>query len=136
MTRPVLAKLRLGMLGTAVLILAWLLVMKFVMPPTEHWTLGGRIAVVLLSLLPLGLCMGIPFASSLRHLADRESRFIPWAWGINGLTSVAASILAIILAMNIGFTAVVMFGSLVYALGYLAFVRYAAARPTSVSKRR
>ncbi len=125
MARPVLAKLRLGMLGTAVLIPLWLLVMKFALPPTEHWALGGRIAVVLLSLLPLGLSMGIPFASSLRHLADREPRFIPWAWGVNGLTSVAASILAIILAMNIGFTAVVMSGSVVYALGYLAFVWYA-----------
>ena len=80
MTGPVLTKLRWGMLGTAALIPAWLLVMQFVMPPTEHWILGGRIAVVLLSLLPLGLSMGIPFASSLRHLADRESRFIPWAW--------------------------------------------------------
>lgn len=125
MTGPVLARLRWGMLGTAALIPAWLLMMKVVMPLTERWMLGGRIAVVLLSLLPLGLCMGIPFATSLRHLADRESRFIPWAWGINGLTSVAASILAIILAMNIGFTAVVMSGSLVYALGYLAFAWYA-----------
>ena len=41
MARPVLAKLRLGMLGTAVLIPLWLLAMKFALPPTEHWVLGG-----------------------------------------------------------------------------------------------
>jgi hypothetical protein len=125
MTGTAVARLRRGMLGTAVLIPVWLLVMTFVMPVTEHWALGGRVAVVLLSLLPLGLCMGIPFATSLRHLADHQPRFIPWAWGINGLTSVAASILAIILAMNIGFTAVVLSGSLIYSLGFLAFVWYA-----------
>lgn len=116
-----LAKLRVGMFGTAILIPVWLIAMKYLMPLTERWALSGRIAVVLASLLPLGLAMGVPFATGLRYLADHHPRFIPWAWGINGLTSVAASILAVILAMRIGFTAVVSLGSLVYIAGYVAF---------------
>jgi hypothetical protein len=116
-----LPKLRLGMFGTAILIPVWLVVMKYVIPLTERWALSGRIAVVLASLLPLGLAMGVPFATGLRYLANDQPRFIPWAWGINGLTSVAASILAVIAAMRIGFTAVVLLGSLVYIAGYSAF---------------
>src|SRR5204862_6395746 len=91
-----LAKLRVGMFGTAILIPVWLIAMKYLIPLTERWALSGRIAVVLASLLPLGLAMGVPFATGLRYLADHHPRFIPWAWGINGLTSVAASILAVI----------------------------------------
>jgi spermidine synthase len=117
-------KLHLGMLGTVVMIPLWLLIMKFAMPLSEHWSFGWRIIVVLFSLLPLGLCMGIPFASGLRYLADYEPRFIPWAWGINGLTSVAASILAIILAMQFGFTWVIISASFVYLAGYFSLQYY------------
>ncbi len=121
LTWPLMVKLRFGMLGTAILIPVWLLCMSYALPVSERWDLGARIIVVLISLLPLGLSMGMPFATGLRYLADYRPRFIPWAWGINGLTSVAASILAIIIAMRIGFTAVLLFGSGVYLLGYFAF---------------
>ena len=125
---PILRKLRAGMLGTACFVVAWLAAMKYVIPLTERWSLTGRITVVLVSLLPLGFCMGIPFATGLRYLADRHQRFIPWAWGINGLTSVAASILSVVLAMRIGFTAVVLLGAGVYAGGYFLFLRYLQPR--------
>jgi MFS family permease len=123
-TQPILPRLRAGMLGTAVLIPAWLAAMKYVIPLTARWSLTGRISVVLVSLLPLGLCMGIPFATGLCYLADRHARFIPWAWGINGLTSVVASILAVVLAMRIGFTAVVLLSAVVYIAGYFSFSRH------------
>jgi hypothetical protein len=131
LTLPIMGKLRLGMLGTAILIPLWLLCMEFVLSLSERWMLDARIIVVLISLLPLGICMGIPFATGLRYLADYQPRFIPWAWGINGLTSVAASIIAIILAMKFGFTAVVLLGSGVYTLGYLAFAYHAAVQRDS-----
>jgi len=134
LTLALMPKLRVGMLGTAVLIPAWLVAMKYVMPLTERWSLSGRIAVVLASLLPLGLCMGIPFATGMRYLAGRHARFIPWAWGINGLTSVAGSILAVVLAMRIGFTAVVLLGAVVYVAGYVAFLRHLSPSTKPLAK--
>jgi hypothetical protein len=122
-----LQRLRLGMIGSAALIPAWLLAMKYAIPLTERWSLAGRISVVLLSLLPLGFCMGMPFATGIRYLTDRHARFIPWAWGINGITSVAASILAVILAMNFGFTVVVLSGAAVYMAGYFAMQHHLGA---------
>jgi len=68
--------------------------------------------------------MGIPFATGLSYLGEEYPRFIPWAWGINGLTSVTGSILAIIIAMRIGFTVVVLLGCLTYCLGLIAILNH------------
>ena len=112
--------LSFGMLGTVAAVLVWLVAMTYVVSATSLWHIAARIGLTLLSLLPVGLFMGIPFATGLRYLQDNHPRFIPWAWGINGLTSVMASILAIVLAMRFGFVSVVVLGSAIYALGFLA----------------
>jgi hypothetical protein len=110
--------LRRAMIGVAVSVTLWLAASYVVIPWTLSWPLWGRIAVALLSLLPVGLMLGVPFATGLRYLEEYDARLIPWAWGINGLTSVMGSILAIILAMRIGFTAVVLLAAATYLLGY------------------
>jgi hypothetical protein len=51
-----------------------------------------------------------------------DARLIPWAWGINGCASVIAAVLATLLAIHLGFTAVVLAALLLYGLA-------AAARP-------
>lgn len=116
--------LRDGMLGSAIVSLAWLIGSFYVIPWTIGWPLWARVLLTLLSLLPIGLQIGVPFAMGLRYLESYCPRFIPWAWGVNGLTSVMASILAILLAMRTGFTAVIVLGSLTYVLGYFAIRRY------------
>lgn len=114
--------LRMGMIGTAAAALIWLLVMRFFIPLTLGFPVPIRIGFTLLSLLPLGLFMGIPFATGLRYLEEKYPRFIPWAWGINGLTSVMGSVLAIIIAMRIGFSMVIFLGCATYALGLCAML--------------
>jgi spermidine synthase/MFS family permease len=116
--------LRDGMLGSAIVSLAWLIGSFYVIPWTMGWPLWARVLLTLLSLYPIGLQIGVPFATGLRYLENYYPRFIPWAWGVNGLTSVMASILAILIAMRTGFTAVIVLGSLTYILGYLAIRRH------------
>jgi hypothetical protein len=41
--------------------------------------------------------------------------FIPWAWGINGFASVMGASLATLLAIEFGFTVVVLFALGLYA---------------------
>lgn len=110
----------LGMLGTGIAVPVWVVVTAWGLPLTAAWPIALRVGVALSSLLAVGLLMGIPFASGLRYLESEHPRFIPWAWGINGITSVMASILAIILAMRFGFVAVVAIGGLVYLAGFIA----------------
>src|SRR5262249_16998909 len=112
--------LAFGMVGTALAVLAWLLVMNRVIPATLAQPQAVRLAITLASILPVGLLMAIPFPTPLRSLRGSQSRFVPWVWGINGLTSVMASVLAIILAMRVGFQCVVLLGSATYFLGWLA----------------
>ena len=112
--------LTVGMLGTAGTVMAWSLVMNIIIPITFKQPSTVRVVVTLVSLLPVGLMMGIPFATGLRLLQERHERFIPWVWGINGLTSVMASILAIILAMRVGFQFVLILGAITYFLGWVA----------------
>jgi spermidine synthase len=122
---------RLLVLGTAVpagLSLVWLLVMSLVIGPTLAWPLGVRIAVVLVSLFPIGLALGVPFATALRYVDGYDRRFVPWAWGINGLASIVASVLSVLLAMRIGFTWVILLGTATYGVAYLIVRRHFSRR--------
>jgi spermidine synthase len=57
---------------------------------------------------PLAFCMGMPFPVGLRRVAGSAPAFIPWAWGINGFASVLGAAAATILAIHLGFTAVLL----------------------------
>ncbi|MDY6972699.1 MAG: hypothetical protein SV775_10270 [Thermodesulfobacteriota bacterium] len=114
--------LKKGMIGVAISAVLWLAVMSVVIPLTLGWPLWVRILITLLSILPVGLCLGVPFATGLRYLEERYPRFIPWAWGINGITSVMGSILAILLAMRIGFKIVIFLGCITYIFGLLTML--------------
>jgi len=75
-----------------------------------------KVPLVVVALFPLGLLMGTPFPMGIK-LADREApKMIPWMWGINGATSVFASVLAIAVAINWGFAAAMTVGLLSYVI--------------------
>ena len=67
--------------------------------------LSAKIAVAVGLLGPMGFVMGLPFPLGLARLSDCAPRLVPWAWGINGCASVVAAVMASLLAMHIGFTA-------------------------------
>jgi predicted membrane-bound spermidine synthase len=62
-----------------------------------------RIAIVVTLLAPLGFVMGMPMPSGIRVLARTAPRLIPWAWGVNGATSVLGSVAALVIALLAGF---------------------------------
>lgn len=89
--------------------------------------LGGApltlcLVVIVATLMPVGFLMGMPFPLALR-LLDRTgpqwAQLIPWVWGINGATSVLGSVLAISIAINLGFRATLLAGLTVYAAALL-----------------
>jgi hypothetical protein len=49
--------------------------------------------------------------------AQRE--LTPWLWGINGATSVCASVLAVAIALNFGITVTFWCGAACYLLAFL-----------------
>ncbi len=82
-------------------------------------SLAGRVVLCLALLAPGSFAMGMPFPLKLRSLAGADAVLVPWAWVVNGLASVAGSVLAIALTMRFGFRAVLLFAAVLYlvALG-------------------
>ncbi len=74
-----------------------------------------RILVTALMLLPLGVALGIPFPSGLRLISSSGQDEVPWMWGLNGIMSVAGSVLAVAGAYLIGFSGCLFFSALIYA---------------------
>ena len=65
---------------------------------------------------PLAFFMGMPFPLGLTRVAGRAADFVPWAWGINGYASVLSTALATLLAIELGFTAVLLAALAFYGL--------------------
>jgi hypothetical protein len=83
-------------------------------------SLAVRLLVTVLSLSPLGFLMGTAFPGGLAWLRERAPGLIPWAWAVNGCTSVLASILAAMIALSVGFSWVLAAAALAYAVAWLA----------------
>lgn len=69
-------------------------------------------AVFLIS--PIAFFMGIPFPTGIGILARTNFSLIPWAWGVNGFLSVISTVIAVIVAIEMGFFVVFMLAVLSY----------------------
>ena len=80
-----------------------------------------KIAISLMLIAPLAFFMGMPFPIGLSRVATTAAAFIPWAWGINGFASVVSASLATLLAIEFGFSAVIMLAMFLYGIAALVF---------------
>lgn len=99
----------LPFLGIATMLVLPLLLNKL---PITSITLRYLICVI--SLLPLGFVMGIPFPVGIGVLARVEKGLIPWGWCINGCASVISPVAATGIAIYLGFFNVLVIGCLAY----------------------
>ncbi len=94
------------------------LVYLFLLPELFDRLIGQRdaikIPIALLMIAPLAFCMGMPFPLGLGQVASKAPDFIPWAWGINGYASVVSASLGTLLAIEFGFTAVILLALALY----------------------
>jgi spermidine synthase len=72
-----------------------------------------------------GICMGVPFPTGMARLACTTPDAIPWAWAINGFASVVGAVLASLLAVHLGFTAVILLSVVLYVLAGVAIRGFA-----------
>jgi hypothetical protein len=116
---------RLAVTGIAAIVLLYL----WLLPALFERFIGlGEAVRVLISLAliaPLACCMGMPFPLGLTRLAREAPAFVPWAWGLNGFASVLSAALATLLAIEIGFTAVLLLALVLYLLAVMVFTQSA-----------
>ncbi len=77
-----------------------------------------RILSAFLLAAPLAFFMGMPFPLGLATLQQTRPNLIPWAWGINGCASVLSAILAVLLAIEIGFNGVMLCAVVLYVMAW------------------
>jgi len=83
--------------------------------------LAARVLLGILLIAPLAFCMGMPFPLGLDRVGSAMPGFIPWAWGINGCASVVSAVMASLLAIQFGFTVVIISALLLYLTAALTF---------------
>ena len=93
-----------------------------------------RIVAATIMLFPLGLFMGMAFPLGMRVASSKAAHITPWLWGINGATSVCASVVAVAIALSSSISASFWTGFFSYVVAFLAFVW--ASLPVSSAQRR
>ncbi len=113
-------------IGIAGITLFTIVFVLFIGPLTKalfQSSLTLRITFVAALITPLGFCMGLFFPNGIRLLGTRSDDFVPWAWGINGSTSVLGSLLSLFLAIKLGFSILLLIALAVYLLALLTVIR-------------
>jgi len=91
------------------------------------WLVGAPVAVrvgaAIVLIAPLAFAMGMPFPLGLEVLRRKAPEMVPWAWGVNGCASVISPVLAVLLAVHLGFSAVILIALAVYGATAAAFPR-------------
>ncbi len=82
-----------------------------------------RILVATGVLFPLGLFMGMAFPLGMKVASTRFASLTAWFWGINGATSVCASVIAVAIAMNWGISTAFWIGFVSYVSAVVVFVQ-------------
>lgn len=92
--------------GTAYILIPFLLT----------FSLPVRAVVLFLLAAPPAFAMGFPFPCALMLFKTERDVKVPWAWALNGYTSVVGSSLAGVLAVTMGFGALLLLSTASYVL--------------------
>ncbi|KIO48083.1 spermidine synthase [Nitrosospira sp. NpAV] len=115
----------LAVVAIATLSVIYLAVLPSVFQGLIHLSDPAKIAISVALIAPLAVCMGIPFPTGMMRLASTAQDAIPWAWAINGFASVVGAVLATLLAIHLGFAAVILLAVLIYGLAGAALKGFA-----------
>ena len=107
-----------GILLTAIL---YLLLLDSLFGWLIAWSTIARVVASILLIAPLAFFMGMPFPLALTRLGEGNEHLIPLAWGVNGCASVLSAVLATLLAIQFGFTAVIVLALIFYVVAMLSF---------------
>jgi hypothetical protein len=116
---------RLAVSGILALGLAYTFVLDSYFDCLMMLPLAARVLLGIVLIAPLAFCMGMPFPLGLERVGAGMPGFIPWAWGINGCASVVSAVMASLLAIQFGFTVVIISALLLYIAAGLTFPRAA-----------
>jgi hypothetical protein len=102
------------------IVFTYSLSVPFIINGIIPFSFATKVILIFITLLPMGVLMGVPFPLGLSILGEKSQNLIPWAWAVNGCLSVLAPIVAIVFAMSVGFQLVIMTGAVLYLFAFFA----------------
>ena len=86
--------------AAALLLLAWGL--PIIAPAIQGWSTVARIFAAIAICSAVGVVLGMLFPTGMRLVRSRHDEETPWFWGLNGVGSVLASSIAVLIALGWG----------------------------------
>jgi len=121
------ARLRGAVVKLLLVLIAMIAVYILALPPIFYGLVGlphaARIVIAVVLMAPLAMVMGMPMPIGIRLLAEQAPEIIPWAWGINGATSVMGSVGALVIAILTGFNQALVIGAVLYLIAIFFITR-------------
>jgi hypothetical protein len=84
---------------------------------------SARVGITAGLVLPLGTAMGMALPIGMKFALAHKHTLAPWLWGINGATSVLASVVGVMVAMGFGISRSLWMGLACYGVAALALLR-------------
>ncbi len=111
-------------LGITLIVICYAFLLPLILDQLLGLDLIYRVILSIFLCAMLGFLMGIPFPLGIRWLkkSGMES-CIPWMWGMNGVSSVFGSVMAIVIAIYFGFTETLLISAGCYFLLFLVFYK-------------
>lgn len=80
------------------------------------WPFGARVLIAALLIWPVGVCLGVFMPAGIETMKGLSPELVPWAWGVNGVFSVLAPILAVGVSTTFGISALLLSTVPIYLL--------------------
>ena len=116
-TSPVM----LAVIVITLLASAYLALLPAVFSATVGFADASKVVISIALIAPLASAMGMPFPLGLERLSGAAPGFVPWAWGINGFASVVSAVFATLLAIELGFSSVIVLALLCYGVAAVVY---------------
>ncbi len=119
-----------------VLVLIYIVALPPIFYGLVHLAREFRIVIAVVLMAPLAMVMGMPMPIGIRILARNAPEIIPWAWGVNGATSVMGSVAALVIAILSGFNQALLIGAGLYLIAMFLMTRRQAGEEQEASAER
>jgi hypothetical protein len=111
------------LVAVVALVVIYILALPPIFYGLVHLPLAARIVIAVVLMAPLAIVMGMPMPAGIKMMARSAPELIPWAWGVNGATSVMGSVAALVIAILTGFNQALVAGSALYVLAIFFITR-------------
>lgn len=118
-------KATLAVFALGALALLYSAILSHLFHVLTHLPDAAKIVISVVLIAPLAICMGVPFPAGIMRLTDTNEQAIPWAWALNGFASVVEAVLAALLAIHLGFAAMILLAIMIYSVASITLRRFA-----------